>query len=75
MKIHKIPERKLNRLTQKLFVKTGKEQPKPPKLVTPAFDARRNLERFAEDMNPAEYISARKYLADIEMTELLKSGI
>lgn len=37
--------------------------------------ARANFERFAEEMNPEDYIKMRSYLSDIEMNQLYESGI
>ena len=37
--------------------------------------ARENLERYAEEMNPKTYLEMRNYISRLEMEELMKNGM
>jgi len=51
-------------------------QPMTSKLLqAPINPVRLNLERYAEEMEPDDYIKMRSYLSDIEMHQLFDSGM
>ena len=76
MKIVPISTTKVEKLADKYLVKPLNPQEITSKqLFSIGFDARRNLERFAEEMNPEEYVKARTYLANLELMELAKGTI
>lgn len=44
-------------------------------IQAPITPARANFERFAEEMEPQDYIKMRSYLSDLEMHQLMESGM
>lgn len=78
MKVKHISSKKLERLMNSVRI-----QPQPKNkyvnaiknIRQPEFDARLNFERYAEEMEPQEYLKIRKYLSSIEMQDLYKYDI
>ena len=75
MKIAPISTGKVEKLANKYHIKIDTPQDLKSKLFSIGFDARQNLERHAEEMNPLEYLQAKRYLANIELMELAKGSI
>ncbi len=44
------------------------------KIIKETNPVRLSLERYAEELSPEEYISARNYLADIEMEQMYRTS-
>ena len=78
MKINRTTPRKLERLIAKVKVTTPKQQLYEDMIRTihnPVYSGRYNLERYAEEMKPQEYLEMRRYYSSIEMEEMLKGGL
>lgn len=76
MKIAPISVERIENLAKKYNINPNNSlEQKSKQLFSINFDARENLERHAEEMNPTDYIKARRYLAEIEFVELAKGKI
>ena len=78
MNIKRISLQKLKRYVEKVKVTTQKQKSCEDMLRTirnPIYSGRYNLERYAEEMKPQEYLEMRRYYSSIEMEEMLKGGL
>ncbi|MBR6301334.1 hypothetical protein IKR55_01210 [bacterium] len=76
MKITPLSRTKIENILNKKTIKPLNPQDvKSKQLFSIGFDARQNLERFAEHMSAEEYIRAKTYLANLELMELAKGAI